>query len=118
MAKFNLGERAYQELLNLLNNQHFTEKPGLEADMNFLADDLWLKDTAVIEGVVERNGLWEIQLVFAHYKEPQKLIIRAIDRYTDKKKALLSAGYMRRLAAKDQRGTLRVNIQDFNLCYS
>ena len=51
MAKFNLGEQAYQELLNLLNNQHFTEKPGIESGMNFLADGQWLKDAAVIERV-------------------------------------------------------------------
>ncbi len=118
MKPFNLDDSAYNELLNLLNNQHFTEKPGSESDMDFLSDDWWLRDTAVIENVVKREGMWEIQLVFAHYQEPCKLIKRVISRHTCKNKAELSAWYMRRLAAKDQRGTLKVDIDDFKLCNS
>lgn len=118
MSNFNLDENAYNEMLNLLNNQHFTDKPGYQADMDFLKDDWWLRDTAVIENIVKREGMWEIQLVFAHYEEPQKLIKRVISRYTCKDKAELNAWYMKRLAAKDQRGTLKVNINDFNLCSS
>ncbi|MCB0546559.1 MAG: hypothetical protein KDD19_03170 [Phaeodactylibacter sp.] len=116
MAEFQLGSEAYDGLLNLLNNQHFTEKPGSNADMAFLSDDWWLQDTAVVDNVVKRAGMWEIQLVFAHYRTPQKLIKRIISRHASRKKALLMAGYMRRLAAKDQRGTLQVDIQDFGLC--
>lgn len=118
MKNFQLGDDAYNELLNLLNNQHFTEKPGLESDMDFLSDDWWLRDTAVIESIVKREGMWEIQLIFAHYQEPHKLIKRVISRHTSKDRALLNAVYMRRLAAKDQRGTLKVNIDDFGLCSS
>ena len=118
MNHFNLDESAYNELLNLLNNQHFIEKPGPQSDMDFLSDDWWLRDTAVIENIVKREGMWEIQLVFAHYQEPKKLIKRVISRFACKKKAEHSAWYMRRLAAKDQRGTLAVNIDDFKLCSS
>lgn len=118
MKPFDLDDSAYNELLNLLNNQHFTEKPGNTSDMDFLSDDWWLRDTAVIENIVRREGMWEIQLVFAHYQEPYKLIKRVISRHTCKDKAELSAWYMRRLAAKDQRGTLKVDIGDFKLCSS
>jgi hypothetical protein len=118
MDNFNLDKNAYEELLNLLNNQHFIEKPGHQMDMNFLSDDWWLRDTAVIENIVKRNGMWEIHLVFAHHLEPQKLIKRVISRYACKNKAEMSAFYMRRLAAKDQRGTLKVNLDDFGLCSS
>ncbi|MEM9918320.1 MAG: hypothetical protein AAF990_09515 [Bacteroidota bacterium] len=118
MHKIQLDSAAYNELLNLLNNQHFTDQPGQESDMEFLSDDWWLRDTAVIEMVIQREGMWEIQLVFAHYQEPHKLIKRVISRYTSKRKAELSAWYMRRLAAKDQRGTLKVNLDDFKLCQS
>ncbi|MEM6699219.1 MAG: hypothetical protein AAF599_12525 [Bacteroidota bacterium] len=113
-----LDDRVYNELLNVLNNQHFTNRVGQEKDFNFLSDDEWLKDTAVIENVVKRDGMWEIQLIFAHYQAPQKFIKRVISRFSSKHKAELSAFYMRRLAAKDQRGTLTVRILDFNLCSS
>jgi len=118
MDNFHLDDDAYNVLLNLLNNQHFTGKPGSQADMEFLTDDWWLRDTAVIENIVKRNGMWEIQLVFAHYQDPQKLIKRVISQYPCKHKAELNAWYMRRLAAKDQRGTLKVDIADFRLCSS
>ena len=118
MKNFHLTDSAYNELLNLLNNQYFIEKPGNQTDMSFLSEDWWLRDTAVVENIVRRKGMWEIHLVFAHYKEPQKLIKRIISKYTCKKKAELSAWYMRRLAAKDQRGTLEVDINDFKLCPS
>lgn len=118
MKKFHLDSEAYNELLNVLNNQHFTEQSGDVTDMEFLSDDFWLRDTAVIERLVKRDGMWEIQLIFAHFKDPKKLIKRSISRFSDKRKAELNAHYMCRLAAKDQRGTLKVNLNDFNLCQS
>lgn len=118
MDSFYLDDNTYEELLDLMNNQHFVNRPGSTVDMDFLSDDWWLRDTAVIENIVKREGMWEIHLVFAHYQEPQKLIKRVISRYTCKSKAEMSAWYMRRLAAKDQRGTLRVNLDDFGLCAS
>ncbi len=118
MDNFHLDKGAYDELLNLLNNQHFIEKPGCDVDMDFLSDDWWLRDTAVIENIVKRNGMWEIHLVFAHHLQPKKLIKRVISRYTCKDKAELSAWYMKRLAAKDQRGTLKIDLNDFGICMS
>lgn len=118
MDGFYFDKKAYDELLNLLNNQHFIEKPGYQNDMDFLADDWWLRDTAVIENVVKRDGMWEIHLVFAHHLQPQKLIKRVISRYPSKIKAELNAWYMKRMAAKDQRGTLKINLDDFGLCAS
>lgn len=118
MANFHLDGFAYEEVLNMLNNLHFTEKAGASSDMVFLSDDWWLRDTAVIENIVKRDGMWEIHLVFAHYQEPCKLIKRVITRHPSEEKAILSAQYMRRLAAKDQRGTLQVNMEDFAFCCS
>ena len=118
MYEFNLDGEAYNEMLNLLNNQHFTEKPGIQSDMEFLSDDWWLRDTAVVENIVKRRGMWEIHLVFAHYQDPSKLIKRVIAKCASKDKAELNAWYMKRLAAKDQRGTLKVDIKYFKLCAS
>ena len=118
MDNFHLDNSTYEELLNLLNNQYFIERPGFQIDMDFLSDDWWLRDTAVIENIIKREGMWEIHLVFAHYLEPRKLIKRVISRCTCRNKAVMNAWYMRRLAAKDQRGTLKVNLDDFGLCSS
>lgn len=115
MRNFQMDDTAYNEILNLLNNQHFVERVGEASDMSFLSEDEWLKDTAVIDNVIKRKGFWEIHLVFAHYQSPLKLIKRVITRFTNKRKALLSANLMRRLAAKDQRGTLALNLDDFKL---
>jgi hypothetical protein len=109
MAKFQLDEPAYQEMLNLLNNQHFTEVLGSIVDFNLLFDDYWLQDSAVIENLVYRQGQWDVHLVFAHYKNPYRLIQRRITTCVGRAKAEIHAHYMKRQAAKDQRGTLTVD---------
>lgn len=118
MRNFSLDNNAYNHLLNLLNNQHFTDRPAFRSDLDFLSNDWWLRDTAVIENIVKREGMWEIQLVFAHYLDPKKLIKRVISRYSSKEKAEMNAWYMKRIAAKDQRGTLKVDLSNFQLCLS
>jgi hypothetical protein len=115
MGTFNLGEGAYNELLKFLNNQHYTERVGVEEDMVFLHDDHWLKDSAVISNVVGRNGMWEIYLIFAYFTNPHQLIKRIIGQFASLEKAQLSAHYMQRMAAKDQRGTLEVNVLRFGI---
>ena len=116
MQRFSLCPELYNELLNLLNNQHFVDQPGKEGDMYFLMEDWWLRDTAVIELLSRRRGMWEIHLVFAHFRRPMTFIKRMINCYTSRQKAVHSAAYMRRLAAKDQRGTLEVDLKDFQVC--
>ena len=110
---YSIDKKLYNEILNTLNNQFHTEKAGISADMNFMVNDRWMRDTAVIENIVERRGLWKIFLVFAHYKNPLLLIRREISVCFAQKKALIYAQYMRRIAAKDPRGTLTLDIKDF-----
>ena len=116
MSFHQLDNSAYQELLGLLNNQHFTDLSGKEVDISFLYKDWWLQDTAVIERIEKRCGLWEIHLIFAHYQKPHQLLKRRITSTYCRKKAALQASYMRRLAAKDQRGTLTINAEQFIIC--
>ena len=106
---FHLDEQAYQELLNLLNNQHFTEVVGSIVDFNLLFDDAWLQDSAVIENLECHRGQWEVHLVFAHYRNPYRLIKRRITTCFCRSQAETHASYMKRLAAKDQRGTLTID---------
>lgn len=111
-----LDDIAYNEMLCFLDNQHFTEKPADESNLLFLKNDWWLSDTAVIDIISYKKGGWEVYLTFANYKKPLQLIVRKITSCFSKEKASTAAHYMRRLAAKDQRGTLTVTIRDLNLC--
>lgn len=112
---FSMAPELYSSMLDGLSNLFFTEKLGLDADMNFYRDDFWLTDTAVIELLQMRKGTWEINLLFAHHKFPLKFLSRRITSNTCLKKARTMAFFMRRQAAKDQRGTLMVDIKDLNL---
>jgi hypothetical protein len=112
---FKMDDNVYQDLLDALNNQHFMELSGDSSDMDFLNDDLWLSDTAVIDHLWRRKGIWEVHLLFAHHLRPLLFISRKITQHSCPKRATLMAFYMRRAAAKDQRGTLQVDIADFKL---
>ncbi len=108
----------YSSILDRLSGLFFTDRPGLDQDMNFYRDDQWLSDTAVIDRLNCRKGAWEVSLLFAHYKTPLKFISRRIVSNACPKRAGTMAFYMRRLAAKDQRGTLRLDIADLHLVLS
>jgi hypothetical protein len=111
-----LDDHAYHEMLCFLDNQHVIEKPAEKENLIFLKNDWWLANTAVIASVNYNNGGWEVFLTIANYKKPLQLIIRKIIRCYSESKARTAAHYMRRIAAKDQRGTLVVTVQDLNLC--
>ncbi|HMP30969.1 MAG TPA: hypothetical protein PKD85_15285 [Saprospiraceae bacterium] len=106
----------YHWLLTNLNSHALHDgTSGKLKDLDFIKDDKWLTETSVIDHVCKRNGTWCIDLVFAAYKQPLKLIIRKITAYSCRKKALLHGSIFRRQAAKDQRGTLTITIEDFNI---
>ena len=116
MERFNIDKRVYDHLIKLIKSQPHTEKSGGRIDMRFLFEDQWLKDTAVISNIIKRKGMWEVQLVFAQSNKPHQLIKRIITTYSNKQKAVISAKYMQRIAAKDARGTLVVNTDGFKVC--
>ncbi|MCU0376524.1 MAG: hypothetical protein MUF24_14550 [Chitinophagaceae bacterium] len=110
-----LSAEFYGQLLDGLNNLHFQEKPGIPTDMLFISDEFWLQDTAVIDHINPMKGMHGVSLIFAHHLNPYKFICRYITAYADARRAATSAHYMRRQAAKDQRGTLKVSANFFNL---
>lgn len=112
---FQIDDKVYADLLKKLNSLHFHERIGEHKDMDFIKNDLWLADTAVIENLWRRRGTWEIHLLFAHYTQPLTFLSRSITKHVCPKRAAMMASFMRRQAGKDQRGTLSVNIDDFNL---
>ena len=109
-TKVRIDEGAYASMLDLVQSCYSTNVNGASLDIDFIKDDYWLQNTAVIENIEKRNGCWMVFLVFAHHMQPLKFIKRSITHYSCQKKAALSAYYMRRLAAKDQRGTLTVSV--------
>jgi len=112
---YHLDGKLYNSILNRLEGQFSTEIVGTKTDMNFLINDRWMRDTAVVENIIHRNGLWRIFLIFAHYKNPMLLIRREISVCFRKDRAVIYAQYMRRIAAKDPRGTLEVDINHFTI---
>jgi hypothetical protein len=111
-----LDDNAYHEMLCFLDNQHCIEKSATSENLMFLKNDWWLADTAVIESIKYKKGGWEVYLTFANYKKPLQLIVRMMVRCFSEEKAKTAAFYMRRMAAKDQRGTLAVALKDLDLC--
>ncbi|AFK03947.1 hypothetical protein Emtol_2812 [Emticicia oligotrophica DSM 17448] len=111
-----IDERMYNSLLELLNDTYFIDTKGNIQDFQFYHDDHWLSDSAVIDNLIYKRGEWNIELLFALHTNPLKFIKRQIMSYSCPKKATLSASLMRRMAAKDQRGTLEVKVENFNIC--
>tara|TARA_Y100000768_G_C23965505_1_gene677626 strand:+ start:1638 stop:2000 length:363 start_codon:yes stop_codon:yes gene_type:complete len=111
-----IDKTCYEQLLKGMNHQQFDDTYGEYTDLDVFNNDAWLLDSAVIDHIVERRGNWSIYLVFAYCKYPMRLIKRKITSCFSQQKAELAANHMRRLAAKDQRGTLIVNPSDFYHC--
>lgn len=111
-----IDKDCYEKLMDFMNTQYSADLKGEYVDLDLFYSDDWLLDSAVIDNVVERNGNWDVYLVFAHVFNPMKMIKKKITKCTSLKKAELTANYMRRQAAKDQRGTLRLNDSMFKSC--
>ena len=113
---FHIDNAAYTNALAGLNSLYFVERRGNRSDFHSFFEDLWLSDTAVIEHLVCIRGEWRVELVFAHMHTPLKFIKRYITSHPCPKRAAQQAYYMRRLAAKDQRGTITVSVAQLGLC--
>ena len=104
--------------MDFMNERHLDDLCGEIWDLNLFYNDSWLLDSAVIDKIVPIRGNWDIYLVFADTKFPFRLIKRKITRCMTLKNAEFAADKMRRLAAKDQRGTLKVDETDFKYCFN
>jgi hypothetical protein len=94
----------------------YADFPGHPMDLDFLEADDWLKDSAVNALVTERNQNWRVSMVMAWWYNPMRFVCRFINTYTTQKKAVLSADLFCRTAQKDERGTLKINWNDWNIC--
>lgn len=114
--KAQLDPGTYSLLLNYKQSSQDTGKKAPSKDLAFLAEDLWLQDTIVYDWVVNLNGNWQIFLVFVYHQDPFLLIKRFVKSHISEKRARMDGHYMRRVAAKDQRGTLSMEKQRLNIC--
>ncbi|HKK87266.1 MAG TPA: hypothetical protein VJ917_00365 [Saprospiraceae bacterium] len=112
----NIDYTTYSWLLKNINQQVFSDSTNASlCDLNFIKEEAWLCDTAVINRVEKRNGTYLISLVFAHQKNPLKLLIRPITEMNCKKKAIMMSEIFKRQAAKDQRGTITIKEEKLNI---
>lgn len=100
----------YQWLLGSINNVVcYSNSLAKEYEMDFIKDNSWYSETVVTERIVKRKGQWHVDLVFAYYKDPFRLLVRNITHCISYDKAKITGNIMKKQAAKDQRGTLSVN---------
>ena len=111
-----IGKYVLLEMNNFLDNEKYVGQVAQPDDVLFITDGSWLKDAAVIDAISCRQGAWDVDLIFAHYRNPLQLIVRNITRCFNEQKAKATAFYIRKEAAKDRRGTLNVSINDLDLC--
>lgn len=110
--------KLYSLCLDHINVLPFQEREGTLRDVQFIANEFWLQDTAVIEHVTLQKGMFCVSLVFSHAGVHMRWLRRAICGYSCQRKATMSAHYMRRQAAKDQRGTLSVSLKKYSLNFN
>jgi carbon monoxide dehydrogenase subunit G len=74
----------------------------------------WLLDAEVRTKIEEIKGRWEVSLVFVNTKDPNQLLIQKIGDYRSKNLAEIYARNMQKTAAKDNRGTQKVDKSAYN----
>ncbi|WP_034260958.1 hypothetical protein [Altibacter lentus] len=76
--------------------------------------DAWLLDAEVGTKIDHIKGRWEVSLVFVNTADPNQLLIRKIGDYRTKRLAEIYASHMQQTAAKDIRGTQKVDKDAYN----
>lgn len=94
----------------------YADYPGSAADLLFLQDDSWLPDAAVNSRIIEVKGRFMVSIVLAWVHFPMRLVCRYLQHYPTLAKAQLHADLFCRTAQKDERGTLKIDNDDWNIC--
>ncbi|MEM7549946.1 MAG: hypothetical protein AAF363_09730 [Bacteroidota bacterium] len=114
--KVYIDNASYENMIKHKNQGLNNGRAGTSCDFKLFYSDDWLLDSAVIDHIIPVKGNWDIYLVFAWSGNPLKLIKRKIKSCTSRKLALINGEYMRRLAAKDARGTVTIPLEAFDVC--
>ena len=75
----------------------------------------WLIDAEVQYRVTPVNGRWEVSLIFINTKNPNELLIRTIGDYRSERLAEIYGRNMQQTAAKDPRGTQKVDKDAYDI---
>ncbi|MCF6224378.1 MAG: hypothetical protein L3J34_11710 [Flavobacteriaceae bacterium] len=78
-------------------------------------EDTWLLNAEVQYTIKEIKSRWEVSLVFIDTKDPKHVLVQKIGDYRSKRLAEIYGLNMMKTAAKDARGTQKVNKNDFNI---
>jgi len=77
--------------------------------------DAWLLDAEVQYKIEEVESRWEVSLIFIDTNDPKHILIHKIGDFRSKRLAEINGMYMMKTAAKDVRGTQKVNKNDYNI---
>ncbi|HAS59765.1 MAG: hypothetical protein CL554_11935 [Algoriphagus sp.] len=75
----------------------------------------WLMDAEVQYKVTPTKGRWEVLLIFINTKDPSQILIQHIGDYRSERLAEIYGKHMQQTAAKDSRGTQKVNKNAYNI---
>tara|TARA_R110000744_G_scaffold9421_4_gene30160 strand:+ start:13356 stop:13616 length:261 start_codon:yes stop_codon:yes gene_type:complete len=80
------------------------------------ANENWLLDAEVQYTITPIKGRWEVSLIFINTKDPNQFLIQTIGDYRSERLAEICGRSMQQTAAKDPRGTQKVdkNAHDIN----
>lgn len=78
-------------------------------------DDKWLLDAEVKYQVEKRHGRWVVSLIFIDTKDPKHFLVKEIADYRSERLAEIHAQNMQKTAAKDIRGTQKVNKDAYDI---
>ncbi len=75
----------------------------------------WLLDAEVQYKVTPVKGRWEVSLLFINTKNPNQVLIQTIGDYRSERLAEIYGRSMQQTAAKDPRGTQKVDKDAYNI---
>ncbi|MCH2215164.1 MAG: hypothetical protein MK086_08345 [Flavobacteriales bacterium] len=75
----------------------------------------WLMDAEVQYRITPVKGRWEVSLVFINTKNPREILVRPIGDYRSEKLAEIAGRHMQQAAAKDARGTQKVDKDAYDI---
>lgn len=75
----------------------------------------WLIDAEVQYKVTPIKGRWEVSLIFINTKDPNQVLIQTIGDYRTERLAEIYGRSMQQTAAKDPRGTQKVDKDAYDI---
>lgn len=75
----------------------------------------WLLDAEVQYKVTPVKGRWEVSLIFINTNDPKQVLVQTIGDYRTERLAEIYGQHMQQTAAKDPRGTQKVNKDAYDI---